>query len=118
MSRRRLLILAILFIIGLLILLYAGPGVNVVRGSMGDVVVVTFLSIVVGAFFRKWWMGALVAFAFAVGIECAQLFIATQNTARDVILGAVFDWGDFAAYMIGACVALVFEFHNHRLHRG
>lgn len=109
MSRRRLLILAILFIVGLLILVYAGPGVNVVRGSMGDVVVVTFLSIMLGGFFRKWWMGALVAFAFAVGIECAQVFIATQNTARDVILGAVFDWWDFVAYVIGAILAMVIE---------
>lgn len=109
MSRRRLLILAILFIIGLLILMYAGPGASVVRGSMGDVVVVMFLAIMVGGFSREWWIGAVIAFAFAVGIECAQLFIVTQNTARDVILGAVFDWWDFVAYVIGAILAMVIE---------
>lgn len=110
----RLAALSLLLILGFRILSYHGPMTTFIRGNVGDVIAVVFIGLLLGFWTRAWWQGGVVAFVIALVMESAQLFLQTQNTARDVLLGAVFDWWDIGAYIVGALLVLIFEYALRR----
>lgn len=102
-------VIGVSILIGLAILGYHGPMVEVIRGNGGDVIAVFTLALTVGYWGRRSWFGALGAFGVAVVLECLQVILQTNGSSRDLFIGAVFDGWDFLAYGIGAFGAWIFE---------
>lgn len=96
-------------VLGLSILMYHGPMVEIIRGNIGDGVAVFVLALSVGFWTRRSWIGSVIALSIAVILEIGQVYLRSGDSSRDIILGAVFDWWDFVAYVIGAMSAWVFE---------
>ncbi|MFA6018055.1 MAG: DUF2809 domain-containing protein [Patescibacteria group bacterium] len=94
---------------GLYMFIYEGPGNDFLRYYIGDVVVVFIMGLFFGAWFRRLWIGPIVALSIGVFLECIQIFLTTQGNVRDSIFGAVFDWLDIVAYGCGALVAYAFQ---------
>lgn len=108
-EKERIGLLLVCLALGLGVLFYPGPEHALLRNNGGDVVAVLFLSLLLGAFFRKRSIGPIAALAIATGIEVAQTVIQTNGTPRDLIVGAVFDWWDIVAYVVGATLAFAAE---------
>lgn len=97
--------------IGVLVLVYRGPGRAVVRGHVGDVAATMLVYATLGAI---WWrtrmpVRAAIALAFATAIEVGQAFWSVRSTAGALTLGDTCDPWDILAYAIGVGVALVWE---------
>lgn len=92
-------------VIGSLILIYEGSGSDFLRYYVGDAIAVFVIALFFGAWFRRLWIGPIIALGIGVFLECIQVFLTTQGGARDIIFGAVFDWWDIVAYGCGALVA-------------
>lgn len=104
--------------LGLSAFFYQGPGHEIWRGNGGDVVAVLFLGLLFGAFCKSQFLGPIIALAIAIGLEVAQTNLQTNGTPRDLIVGAVFDWWDIAAYAIGAVLAMLAEWDIRRRRSG
>lgn len=96
-------------VLGLSILMYHGPMVEILRGNIGDGVAVFVLALSIGFWTRRAWMGAVTGLSIAVILEIGQVYLRSGDSPRDIVLGAVFDWWDFVAYVIGSMSAWVFE---------
>lgn len=104
--------------LGLSTLFYQGPGHEIWRGNGGDMIVVLFLGLLFGAFCKNQFLGPTIALAIAIGLEVTQTNLQTSGTPRDLIIGAVFDWWDIAAYAIGAVLAMIAEWDIRRRRSG
>lgn len=103
----------LLLVVGLAIVFYTGPGRGLLRGHLGDVVVVPFL-------YFLWAVirpdGRLVrglgVIAISFTLEFLQLLDwvdADSPLLLQITLGTTFDPWDFVAYVIGLACAVVIE---------
>jgi UPF0716 family protein affecting phage T7 exclusion len=92
----------------------------VIRGFLGDVLVIVLLYCLIKTFIRhklRWlW---LYLFGFAVLVEIAQLFqiadwLGINNPLLRTVLGATFDLWDIVAYGVGSLTILSFEVITRR----
>jgi hypothetical protein len=98
-------------LLGLGVLVYRGPGRALVRGALGDVLVVAFLYFALGAIARwqprtrLWAVGGL-----ALLTELSQLVPrGVRSTAVDLTVGATFDPLDLLCYALGLALAWTVE---------
>ena len=111
--RRRHLTLAIAALaLGAGCFFYQGPGRPFTRGYLGDVAAEALVFAIVSLC----WRGPLaaratLAGAIAVALELRQLVVAPQGqgVAREILLGASFDWLDLLAYAVGLALAIAWE---------
>lgn len=98
-------------VIGVLVLLYRGPGRAIVRGHVGDVaatmLVYALLGLALGR--ARIWVRASIAMAIALAIELGQTWWHLDSAAGSLLLGTTFDAWDVVAYAIGVAVAIGFE---------
>jgi hypothetical protein len=97
--------------LGALVLVYRGPGRAIVRGHVGDVAAAMLVYAAIGAVWlrgRMWTRGAC-ALAIACAIEFGQAFWHAKSTAEHLLIGDTCDPWDIVAYVVGVCVALVWE---------
>lgn len=97
--------------IGALVLVYRGPGRAIVRGHVGDVAAAMLVYAALGA---VWLRGCMLvrgacALGFATAIELGQSWWHARSTAEHLLIGDTCDPWDIVAYVIGICIALVFE---------
>jgi hypothetical protein len=110
--RRRFVELAIVALaIGVLVLLYRGPGRAIVRGHVGDVAA----TMLVYALFGLAWARARIAIraaitlVIAVAIELGQTWWHVESPTGALLLGTTFDTWDLVAYAIGVALAVGWE---------
>lgn len=72
-------------------------------------VAVLFLALLFGAFCKSRFLGPVIALAIAISLEATQTVLNSGGNFRDLVIGAVFDWWDIVAYVIGAALALIAE---------
>lgn len=110
MKRRFVELAAVALVIGVLVLLYRGPGREIVRGHVGDVAATMLVYAVVGLLAR-WQLRtrAAITMAIALAIELGQTWWKVDNAAGSLLLGSTFDAWDIVAYAIGVAVAVGFE---------
>lgn len=97
--------------IGVIVLLYRGPGRVIIRGHVGDVAATMLVYAALGAI---WWrtrigIRAFVALSIAVAIEVGQMFWSARSFAGELLIGDTCDPWDIVAYVIGVGIALVWE---------
>ena len=97
--------------IGVLVLVYRGPGRAVVRGHVGDVAAAMLVYAAIAAVFSstRSHVRALVTLGIATAIEVGQAWWHTSSTLGDLTIGDTCDPWDIFAYAIGVGVALVWE---------
>ena len=107
----RLVAAALLFVVLVAIALFAHD--KLIRGALGDVLVVVFLYELVRAIFKTPpRITAASVFAFACAVELSQaldlitLLGLQQSRIARTIIGSHADWLDIAAYAAGALIAL------------
>lgn len=99
--------------IGVGVLLYRGPGRPFVRGHVGDVAATMLVYAMLGAILwgklaRPGWL-AFGAMAIATAIELGQRVWTGTGAAGEILVGGSFDGWDFAAYVLGTIVAVVYD---------
>jgi hypothetical protein len=101
----------ITLLLGVGVVVYRGPGRWLIRGYIGDVLVVAFLYFVLGLFLRSVSLRLSLVFGLAVVTELRQWIVqATQvSLAEALTVGATADPFDILAYMIGLLLALGVE---------
>ncbi len=115
--RRFALLAAIALGLGALVLSYGGPGQPFVRGHVGDVaatmLVYALVSLALAMFDGRWQLAPRWRFAIAMGIatalEVGQTVWSGTGLAGELVLGATFDAWDFAAYLLGALLAVAYD---------
>ena len=110
--RKRFLYLGLAAIaIGVLVLVYRGPGRAIVRGNVGDVAAAMLVYAAIGAVWLRGHMlvRAACALGFATAIELGQSWWHAKSTAEHLLIGDTCDPWDIVAYAAGVCVALVWE---------
>ena len=96
--------------IGVLVLVYRGPGRAVVRGHVGDVAAAMLVYAAIAAVSsRRMYGRALVTLGIATAIEVGQAWWHTSSTLGALTIGDTCDPWDIFAYAIGVGVALVWE---------
>ncbi|MEZ4360574.1 MAG: DUF2809 domain-containing protein [Kofleriaceae bacterium] len=103
--------------IGGWVLYYHGPGRAFVRGHVGDVAATMLVYAILGllqhvvasAPLGTAWRRLLVTLAIAAGIEGGQLFWTGTGLAGELLVGGSFDGWDFAAYALGALLAVAYD---------
>jgi hypothetical protein len=109
-KRRFVELAAVALVMGVLVLLYRGPGREIVRGHVGDVaatmLVYALVSLATSARIR---VRAGITMAIALAIEIGQTWWKVDNAAGTLLLGATFDAWDIVAYAIGVAIAIAFE---------
>lgn len=96
--------------IGVLVLLYHGPGRAIVRGHVGDVAATMLVYAVLGVLWRaRLAVRATATMAIAVAIEFGQTWWQLDSAAGSLLLGTTFDVWDLVAYAIGTGLAVVWE---------
>ncbi len=97
-------------VLGVLVLLYHGPGRGIVRGHVGDVAATMLVYALIGlASQARIAVRASVTMAFAVAIELGQTWWKIDSSAGSLLLGTTFDPWDLVAYAIGIAIAVVWE---------
>jgi hypothetical protein len=93
------------------------PARAFVRGYLGDVAATM---LVYALFSLIWharpWVRAVATLAVATTIEFGQMTWHARSLAGELIVGSTFDGMDFAAYVAGVAVALLWE-HSVRAHQ-
>jgi hypothetical protein len=109
--RRRSLVLAIVALaIGVLVVVYRGPGRALVRGHLGDVAATMLVHAVLGLAWRaRLRTRALVTFAIASAVELGQIVWHASSTAGALVFGTTFDPWDLVAYAFGVAIAVGWE---------
>jgi hypothetical protein len=101
---------------GLGVLVYQGPGRQLVRGALGDVVVMPFLyfgwGVLVPRFRKTRAVGVGLFAATAEGIQLLQVTSPDDPWWLRLILGTTFDPIDLIAYAVGLAAAYVIESWN------
>lgn len=110
MKRRFVELAAVALVIGVLVLLYRGPGRELVRGHVGDVAATMLVYALVGLV-APWKLRtrAAITMAIALAIELGQTWWKVDSTAGSLLLGSTFDAWDIVAYAIGVAIAIGFE---------
>jgi hypothetical protein len=95
---------AIACALGAVTLIYRGPGRAFVRGHVGDVAATMLVFALLGL--TRWSVRtrAIVTMALALAIELGQTV-----WSGGLLLGAVFDPWDVAAYAVGVAVAVAYH---------
>ncbi|MBA2545192.1 MAG: DUF2809 domain-containing protein [Deltaproteobacteria bacterium] len=97
-------------VLGVLVLLYHGPGRGIVRGHVGDVAATMLVYALIGlASQARIAVRASVTMAIAVAIELGQTWWKIDSSAGSLLLGTTFDPWDLVAYAIGIAIAVVWE---------
>lgn len=110
MKRRFVELAAVALVLGVLVLLYRGPGRELVRGHVGDVAATMLVYALVGLVSRaRIRTRAAITMAIALAIELGQTWWKIDSTAGSLLLGSTFDAWDIVAYAIGVAVAIGFE---------
>jgi hypothetical protein len=95
--------------LGLLVLVYRGPGFRITRGHGGDVAIVALLFFGLGVVtrWRREARATLVA-VIAVGTELAQLarLPVERSLLTELTIGSTFDPWDLLAYALGLVLAV------------
>lgn len=112
-TARRALAALLVFLLGLGVIVYRGPGRSFVRGHLGDVLVVAFLFFLAGALTRASARARLVAvLGLALALELLQALRGAGrdvSTAEALSLGATADPLDLLAYGLGLSLAWLVE---------
>ena len=104
--------------IGMGVLAYRGPGQPFVRGHVGDVAATMLVYAALGAILwgklaKPGWL-AFGAMAIATAIELGQRVWTGTGVAGEILVGGSFDSWDFAAYVLGTIVAVVYDVMSTR----
>jgi hypothetical protein len=97
--------------IGVLVLVYRGPGRELVRGHVGDVAATLLVYALIGLAIARvrFWIRAAVTYAIACAIELGQTVWHATSFVGELVLGSMFDWWDLVAYAIGVAIAVAWE---------
>lgn len=96
--------------IGAAVLVYRGPGRELVRGHVGDVAATMLVYAVLGLAWRaRPAVRAVTTFAIAALIECGQTLWRGQGLVGELTVGSTFDGVDFIAYALGVVIAVSWE---------
>lgn len=96
--------------IGILVLLYRGPGRGIVRGHVGDVAATMLVYGLIGLAWRaRIAVRGSVTMGIAVAIELGQTWWKIDSSAGALLLGTTFDAWDVVAYAIGVAVAIGYD---------
>lgn len=110
MKRRFIELALIALAIGVLVLVYRGPGREIVRGHVGDVAATMLVYALVGlATTARIAIRASITMAIALAIELGQTWWKVDNAAGTLLLGSTFDAWDIVAYAIGTIIAVAYE---------
>jgi hypothetical protein len=97
-------------VLGVLVLLYHGPGRGIVRGHVGDVAATMLVYALLGLAWRgRLAVRASATMAIAVAIELGQTWWQFESSAGSLLLGTTFDAWDIVAYAIGTLIAIGWE---------
>jgi hypothetical protein len=97
--------------LGVFVVLYRGPGRDVIRGHVGDIAAAALVYALLGLAWRaRPWVRAVATFAIAVAIELGQTVWTTSSLAGELLLGNTFDPWDVLAYALGTALALGSEY--------
>jgi len=115
MKKQYLITSIILFVIGILIVLFFSNA-PIIRGFLGDVLVIAFLYSLVKIFFDiksiKLCLYVLI-FAYFVEflqyLEIVELLGLSDSVLARIIIGTTFDILDLLAYTIGAVLTYIFD---------
>lgn len=89
------------------VLIYRGPGREIVRGNVGDGAATLLVYGMLGlAGIRR---RAILAFGFACAIELGQTVWHAHSFAGELTLGSTFDPYDIVAYAIGVAAAMIWD---------
>ncbi|MEO8706973.1 MAG: DUF2809 domain-containing protein [Kofleriaceae bacterium] len=109
---------AVALVIGALVLVYRGPGREIVRGHVGDVAAALLVYAALGFAWRaRLRTRAIVTFAIACAIELGQTVWHARSLAGELLIGGTFDPWDLLAYAVGVAVAVAWE-HRQRCRPG
>lgn len=96
--------------LGVLVLLYRGPGRELVRGHLGDVAATMLVYALLGLAWRaRIAVRATTTMAIALAIEVGQTWWKIDSAAGSLLLGTTFDAWDVVAYAIGVAIAIGYE---------
>jgi hypothetical protein len=97
-------------VLGVLVLLYHGPGRAFVRGHVGDVAATMLVYALIGMASRaRISIRASITMAIAVAIELGQTWWKIDSSAGALLLGTTFDAWDVVAYAAGTAIAVLWE---------
>lgn len=97
-------------VLGVLVLLYHGPGRAFVRGHVGDVAATMLVYALIGVASRsRITIRASITMAIAVAIELGQTWWRIDSSAGALLLGTTFDGWDIVAYAAGVALAVLWE---------
>ncbi len=95
---------------GLVSLCYSGPGRELVRGYLGDILIVIFLYYLLSIAWQSTaWRRGISVLLLACLLEFNQLLTwsaALPSPVRTLILGSHFDPADILAYFLGTAIAV------------
>ena len=110
MKRRFVELAGVALVIGLLVLLYRGPGRGFIRGHVGDVAATMLVYALSSLAWRaRIAVRATVTMAIAIAIELGQTWWKVDSAAGSLLLGTTFDAWDIVAYAAGVAIAIGYE---------
>jgi hypothetical protein len=116
MARRFVELGAAALVLGAAVVIYRGPGRELVRGHVGDVAATMLVYALLGLVWRaRPWLRAVVTLAIASAIELGQTVWHATSWLGEMTAGSTFDAWDFPAYAAGVVVALGWEHARPRL---
>jgi hypothetical protein len=96
--------------VGSIVLVYRGPGREIVRGNVGDGAATLLVYAILGMVWRAPIRArAIATFAFACAVELGQTLWHGKSLAAELTIGSTFDPWDVVAYAIGVAVAVMWE---------
>jgi hypothetical protein len=102
-------------LIGAFVLIYRGPGREIVRGNVGDGAATLLVYAVIGlASHARIRTRAIAAFAFACAVELGQTVWHAKSFAGEMTIGSTFDPWDILAYALGVATAVAWELSPSR----
>lgn len=109
-KRRFLELGAVALVLGVLVLLYHGPGRTVVRGHVGDVAATMLVYALLGlAWNARLSLRASATMGIAIAIELGQTMWKIESATGSLLLGTTWDAWDIVAYAIGTAIAIGWE---------
>ena len=105
--------------VGACVLLYRGPGRDLVRGHVGDIAATLLVYALLGLVWLRGSVAvrATATLALATAIELGQTVWHTRSLADELVLGSTFDPWDLVAYALGVAVAIAWERRGQRVAR-
>ncbi len=103
--------------LGFAVIVYRGPGRGVIRGHVGDVAATMLVYALLGTVWSaRLRTRALVTLGIATAIELVQVVWHARSFLGELLIGSTFDAWDLVAYVVGVCVAVVWESVGERAH--